>query len=102
LTPAAADTYLSYLAAERRLSPHTLAAARRDLDKLIAHAAARPLDALSVDDIRRAIVQLRAHTLSLRGAPGLATAAPATGAGRRHDTVRQPARHASHPARRTV
>ena len=66
MTPAAVDAYLSYLAAERRLSPHTLAAARRDLDKLIVHADGRPLDALSVDDIRRAIVGLRGNRLSPR------------------------------------
>ena len=64
MTPAAVDTYLTHLAAERRLSPHTLAAARRDLDKLIAHAENTPLDTLTVDDIRRAIVKLRAAGLS--------------------------------------
>ena len=64
MTPAAVDTYLTHLATERRLSPHTLAAARRDLDKLIAHAGDTPLDTLTVDDIRRAIVKLRAAGLS--------------------------------------
>lgn len=66
MIPAAIDTYLTYLAAERRLSPHTHAAARRDLGKLVAHTDGHPLDALTVDDIRRAIVRLRAGNLSPR------------------------------------
>ncbi|MCA1926337.1 MAG: tyrosine-type recombinase/integrase, partial [Thiobacillus sp.] len=66
MTPAPVDAYLTCLAAERRLSPHTLAAARRDLGKLVTHTGGRPLDTLSVDDIRHAIVRLRAAGLSPR------------------------------------
>lgn len=64
MTPAVVEAYLTHLAAERRLSPHTLAATRRDLGKLAAHAGAHALDSLTVDDIRRAIVGLRAAGLS--------------------------------------
>lgn len=58
------ETYLQHLAAERRLSPHTLAAYRRDLDALRRHAGSTPLTALSVADVRAAIVGLRAGNLS--------------------------------------
>lgn len=66
MTPAAVETYLQHLATERRLSPYTLAAARRDLDKLVAQAGPRPLDALTADDIRQAIMRLRAGNLAPR------------------------------------
>ncbi|MEW6118705.1 MAG: tyrosine recombinase XerC [Pseudomonadota bacterium] len=56
--------YLQHLAAERRLSPHTLAAYRRDLDSLLRHAGAKPLTELDAADIRSAIVALRAGNLS--------------------------------------
>ncbi len=62
--PKPIEAYLQHLAAERRLSPHTLAAYRRDLGTLIRHAGATPLAALSVADIRGAIVGLRAGNLS--------------------------------------
>jgi integrase/recombinase XerC len=58
------DHYLQHLAAERRLSPHTVAAYRRDLDKLGALAAGKPLAELGVGDIRGAIVKLRSQNLS--------------------------------------
>ncbi|MCA1979065.1 MAG: tyrosine-type recombinase/integrase, partial [Thiobacillus sp.] len=64
MTPAAVESYLTHLAAERRLSPHTLSAARRDLDKLVAHAGDTPLYALTVNDIRAAVVKLRAGNLA--------------------------------------
>jgi integrase/recombinase XerC len=58
------DSYLQHLAAERRLSPHTVAAYRRDLAKLTQLTAGKPLAELSVTDIRGAIVKLRGQNLS--------------------------------------
>ena len=58
------DSYLQHLAAERRLSPHTVAAYQRDLAKLTQLVADRPLAELSVTDIRGAIVKLRSQGLS--------------------------------------
>ena len=58
------DTYLQHLAAERRLSPHTVAAYQRDLANLIRLVANKPLAELSVTDIRGAIVKLRGQNLS--------------------------------------
>lgn len=62
--PASVHAYLNHLAAERRLSPHTLAAYRRDLDKLVRHAGTTPLEALDANALRGAIVKLRAGNLS--------------------------------------
>jgi integrase/recombinase XerC len=56
--------YLQHLAAERRLSPHTVEAYQRDLAKLTALVAGRPLAELDVTDIRGAIVKLRGQGLS--------------------------------------
>ncbi|HWR76502.1 MAG TPA: tyrosine recombinase XerC [Thiobacillus sp.] len=56
--------YLQHLAAERRLSPHTVAAYQRDLANLIRLAAGKPLAELSVTDIRGAIVKLRSQNLA--------------------------------------
>jgi integrase/recombinase XerC len=61
--PTAVDRYLQHLAAERRLSPHTVAAYRRDLDTL-ARLANRPLVELTVTDVRGAIVRLRGQRLA--------------------------------------
>jgi integrase/recombinase XerC len=58
------DSYLQHLAAERRLSPHTVAAYRRDLANLDQLTAGKPLAELSVTDIRGAIVKLRGQNLS--------------------------------------
>lgn len=58
------DIYLQHLAAERRLSPHTVAAYQHDLAKLTQLTAGKPLAELSVTDIRGAIVKLRGHNLS--------------------------------------
>jgi len=58
------DSYLQHLAAERRLSPHTVAAYQRDLANLIRLVANKPLAELSVTDIRGAIVKLRGQNLS--------------------------------------
>ena len=58
------ETYLQHLAAERRLSPHTVAAYQRDLIQLGQLSAGKPLAELSVTDIRGAIVRLRGKSLS--------------------------------------
>ncbi len=58
------NAYLQHLAAERRLSPHTVAAYRRDLATLTRLVADKPLADLSVTDIRGAIVKLRGHNLA--------------------------------------
>lgn len=58
------DSYLQHLAAERRLSPHTVAAYQRDLAKLTQLTVGKPLAELSVADIRGAIVKLRGQNLS--------------------------------------
>lgn len=58
------DDYLHHLTAERRLSPHTIAAYRRDFAPLIRHAGATPLAELTVADLRAALAQLRARGLS--------------------------------------
>lgn len=60
----AVEQYLQHLAAERRLSPHTTAAYRRDLANLTALTADKPLAALGAADIRGAVVQLRSQNLS--------------------------------------
>jgi integrase/recombinase XerC len=56
--------YLQHLAAERRLSPHTVAAYQRDLATLTRLVADKPLANLTVTDIRGAIVKLRSHNLA--------------------------------------
>ena len=56
--------YLQHLAAERRLSPHTVAAYQRDLANLSRLTAGKPLAELGVSDIRGAIVKLRGQNLS--------------------------------------
>ncbi|MBW8457812.1 MAG: tyrosine recombinase XerC [Thiobacillus sp.] len=56
--------YLQHLAAERRLSPHTVAAYQRDLAKLAKLTAGRLLAELTVTDIRGAIVKLRGQGLA--------------------------------------
>ena len=58
------DSFLHHLTAERRLSPHTVAAYQRDLAKLSRLIADKPLAELSVTDIRGAIVKLRSQSLS--------------------------------------
>ena len=56
--------YLQHLAAERRLSPHTVAAYQRDLANLSRLTAGKPLAELTVTDIRGAIVKLRSQRLA--------------------------------------
>lgn len=57
-------SYLQHLAAERRLSPHTVAAYQRDLTNLVNLTAGTPLAQLEVSDIRGAIIKLRSRNLS--------------------------------------
>ena len=56
--------YLQHLAAERRLSPHTVAAYQRDLANLTRLTAGKPLAELDVTDIRGTIVKLRSQSLA--------------------------------------
>ena len=60
----AVDHYLQHLAAERRLSPHTVAAYQRDLAQLSTLVGDKPLAGLGVADIRGAIVKLRGQGLA--------------------------------------
>ncbi len=60
----AVAAYLHYLAAERRLSPHTVAAYQRDLANLANLTAGKSLAELDVADIRGAIVRLRSQNLA--------------------------------------
>ncbi|MDA8129829.1 MAG: tyrosine recombinase XerC [Betaproteobacteria bacterium] len=62
--PGPIQRYLQYLAAERRLSPHTVAACQRDLATLVGLTGTKPPDALDVNDIRTAIVKLRSRNLA--------------------------------------
>jgi integrase/recombinase XerC len=62
--PTPINRYLQHLAAERRLSPHTVAAYQRDLANLIRLVRDKPLAELNVTDIRGAIVKLRGQNLS--------------------------------------
>ena len=61
--PEAVARYLQHLAAERRLSPHTVDAYRRDLESLLRLTVGRTLDALGSSDIRGAVVRLRGQGL---------------------------------------
>lgn len=58
--------YLAHLSAERRLSPHTVAAYQRDIGLLLELAAAVPLDTLQSHQIRRFVATLHARGLSGR------------------------------------
>ncbi|MBT9591536.1 MAG: tyrosine recombinase XerC [Thiobacillus sp.] len=60
----AVDQYLQHLAAERRLSPHTVAACQRDLSNLCKLAGDKSLADLEITDIRGAIVKLRGQSLA--------------------------------------
>ena len=60
----AVDHYLQHLAAERRLSPHTVAAYQRDLSNLCKLAGDISLADLEITDIRGAIVKLRGQSLA--------------------------------------
>lgn len=60
----AVERYLQHLASERRLSPHTLDAYRRDLANLVKLAGDKQLNELHSADIRSAIATLRGKNLS--------------------------------------
>ncbi|MDP2265380.1 MAG: tyrosine recombinase XerC [Thiobacillus sp.] len=60
----AVEHYLQHLAAERRLSPHTVAAYQRDLNNLCKLAGDKSLADLEITDIRGAIVKLREQSLA--------------------------------------
>jgi len=60
----AVEHYLQHLAAERRLSAHTVAAYQRDLANLGRLTAGKPLAELEVIDIRGAIVKLRSKSMA--------------------------------------
>ncbi|MEF9944367.1 MAG: site-specific integrase, partial [Burkholderiaceae bacterium] len=68
MTPAAADplieAFLTALATQRRASPHTLAAYRRDLVHLSEVAAGRSLLAVDALDVRRAVARLHSQGLA--------------------------------------
>ncbi|MDE0008145.1 MAG: site-specific integrase, partial [Gammaproteobacteria bacterium] len=59
------DRYLTALASERRASPHTVAAYRRDLDRLRAHTPARAEDVRG-RHIRAFVARLHAGGLAPR------------------------------------
>lgn len=61
--PEAVARYLQHLAAERRLSPHTVEAYRRDLESLLRLSTGGALATLGSPDIRGAVVRLRAEGL---------------------------------------
>ena len=60
----AVENYLQHLAAERRLSPHTVAAYQRDLSNLSKLTGDTSLADLAITDIRSAIVKLRQQNLA--------------------------------------
>jgi len=63
LPPRAAE-FLESLRVQRRMSPHTLAAYRRDLESLVAVSEAMPLERIAPADVRRFIARLHAGGLS--------------------------------------
>jgi len=60
------DDFVGHLASERRLSAHTTAAYRRDLDRLADAAAETPLAQLTSQQVRRALAQQHAGGLGGR------------------------------------
>ena len=60
----AVDQYLQHLAAERRVSSHTVEAYQRDLANLCRLVGNKPLAELDIADIRGAIVRLRSQNLA--------------------------------------
>jgi len=63
LPPPAAE-FLESLRVQRRMSPHTLAAYRRDLESLVTVSDAAPIDRIGAADIRRFVARLHAGGLS--------------------------------------
>ena len=72
--PALADAWLAVLAEQRRQSPHTIAAYRRDLRRLCELAGDTALDSLHSHHIRRFVAQLHAGGLSGRSLARLLSA----------------------------
>jgi integrase/recombinase XerC len=66
LPPSPAERYLDHLRYERRLSPHTLAAYRRDLALLERLSEGRPAAEMAAQDIRRFAAMLHGRGLSPR------------------------------------
>ncbi|MGE5338924.1 MAG: tyrosine recombinase XerC [Gemmatimonadota bacterium] len=64
LLPPAAAEFLDSLRLQRRMSPHTLAAYRRDLDELKALSGSLPLEQVGPADVRRFIARMHAGGLS--------------------------------------
>ena len=64
--PSALERYLAHLRNERRLSPHTLAAYRRDAELLLSLAGERALERLAAGDIRRFVSALHGKGQSPR------------------------------------
>lgn len=62
----AVEQFLAELAHQRRASPHTIAAYRRDLAVLQAGSGDRPLATLQTHDLRRRAMQLRGQGLAAR------------------------------------
>ena len=60
------EQYLAHLAHERRLSQHSIAAYRRDIGMLIAHAKDQRLEDLTLSHIRRSVALLHGQGLSGR------------------------------------
>lgn len=63
LPPAAAE-FLDTMRVQRRMSPHTLAAYRRDLEALVEAAASVALEQITTVDVRRFIARMHAAGLS--------------------------------------
>ncbi|MDX9994059.1 MAG: tyrosine recombinase XerC [Rhodocyclaceae bacterium] len=66
MTDVSVEQFLAELAHQRRASPHTLSAYRRDLALLAAGVGARPLDALQSHELRRQAMRLHGQGLSAR------------------------------------
>lgn len=67
MTPVSAvDCWLAELSDQRRLSPHTVANYRRDLEKLLAEIGETPLASLQTHHIRRYVAQLHGRGLAGR------------------------------------
>lgn len=62
--PPAVAHYLRHLAAERRLSSHTVMAYGRDLADLVRLTGGKPLETLTTSDLRGTIMKLRSRSLS--------------------------------------
>jgi integrase/recombinase XerC len=64
--PSALERYLAHLRNERRLSPHTLSAYRRDAALLVTMAGERPIERLGSAEIRRFVSTLHGRGMSPR------------------------------------